>query len=131
MRGLSTFEQAVLDALLAGDQHALVTLRAQAARGQLVSREHSGVGFFCEFAVPADAPKLVAPGRFTIDDVTAEISGLAHGAGFVLFVREGILEMLEGFSYDEPWPEEISGFKLTYLREPRVLSLPDSSASAT
>src|SRR5690349_20769287 len=122
MEGLNAFEQAVLDKLLVGDHPALATLRAQAARAWVVSREHSGVGFFCTFEVPADAPRLEALGRFTVDDVNAEVSGLAHGAGFVLFVREGRLDMMEGFSYDEPWPNEIGGFKLTYQVEPRDLA---------
>lgn len=124
MEGLSTFEQAVLDKLLAGDLPALATLRAQAGRARLMRRELSGVGFFCTLDVPADAPRLDALGRFTIDDVNAEVTGLAHGAGFVLFVRDGRVETLEGFSYDEPWPREISGFKLSYQHEPRVLEIP-------
>jgi hypothetical protein len=31
--------------------------------------------------------------------------GAPHGAGCILFVREGRLAMLEGFSYDDEWPE--------------------------
>jgi hypothetical protein len=48
----------------------------------------------------------------TLGDIGADIPGLAHGAGFVLFVRGGVISMLEGFSYDEKWPESISEFKL-------------------
>lgn len=127
MQGLNRFEQAVMDKLLAGDHPAMAILRAQAATARLVSREYSGVGFFCSFEVPADAPTLGAGGRLTIDDVNAEVTGLTHGAGFVLFVCDGRLDMLEGFSYDEPWPDDVSGFDLTYQREPRVLDFLERS----
>jgi hypothetical protein len=43
-------------------------------------------------------------GDFHIGDVSGELEGLANGAGFVLFIRDGRLKMLEGFTFDEPWP---------------------------
>jgi hypothetical protein len=52
--------------------------------------------------------------------VNATIDGLAHGAGFVLFVRGGRIETLEGFSYDEPWPPRVERFLLAYVQEPRA-----------
>ena len=128
MEGLNDLEQAVLDKLLAGDHPALSTLREQARRAQLVGREYTGVGFFCDFQVPGDVP--VVSGDFHISDVVGELHGLAHGTGFVLFVRDGRLNMLEGFTYDEPWPQEIGQFTLTYESEPRDLSLPGPSQSA-
>jgi len=42
----------------------------------------------------------------------ADIEGLAHGAGFTLFLRDGVIDMLEGFSYDEPWPKEVARFQV-------------------
>lgn len=41
------------------------------------------------------------------------------GAGFVIFVRRGRLDLFEGYSHDEPWPDEIGEFELTYQEEPR------------
>jgi hypothetical protein len=124
MEDLNALEQAVLDKLLAGDPPALATLRAQAEKARLFGRELSGVGFFCSFEVPPEAPRLEGLVDFQIDDVDAFVHGLAHGAGFVLFIRDGRLDMLEGFSYGEPWPEEVKQFTLTYQCESRELSLP-------
>jgi hypothetical protein len=121
---LNALEQAVLDKLLAGDHPTLATLRAQAEKACLLSRELSGVGFFCSFQVPPEAPRVEQFGDFHIGDVNASVKGLAHGAGFVLFIRDGRLDMLEGFSYDEPWPDEIEQFTLSYQSEPRTPSLP-------
>ncbi len=92
----------------------------QAEKARLVGREYTGVGFFCDFAVPTDVPIL--KGDFHIGDVIGELQGLANGAGFVLFIRDGLLDALEGFSYDEPWPKEIGAFSLRYMAEPRDLS---------
>lgn len=123
MEGLTNLEQAVLDKLLSGKHPVLATLRAQAEKARLVERQRSGVGFFCAFEVPLGVPTV--EGDFQIDDVHGELPSLAHGAGFVLFVRDGRLDMLEGFSYDEPWPQVEEQFQLTYLREPRELSCND------
>jgi len=127
MKGLTSFEQAVLDMLLTGDHQALVTLRAQAEMAQLSNREYTGVGFFCSFDVPPDAPIVTEQGNFQIGDVHGELEGLEHGAGFVLFMRGGRLDTLEGFSYEEPWPPAVNHFTLTYLDEPRKFQIPDVS----
>jgi hypothetical protein len=42
-----------------------------------------------------------------ISDVGAEIEGVRHGVGFVLFIQDGRLDCLEGFTYDDPWPDEV------------------------
>jgi len=122
MEGLNDLEHAVLDMLLSGsgDDPVLAVLREQASAARLARRERTGVGFFCSFEVPSEAPTIVEHPNFEISDVEAELEGLKHGAGFVLFVRDGRLDMLEGFSYDEPWPTEIGNFRLAYSSEPRV-----------
>jgi len=117
--GLNSFEQAVLDKLLAGSQEVLATLRRQASTARVVKREHTVVGFFCWFEVAPDGPLVESLHDFTIDDVSAEMSELAHGAGFVLFIRGGRLDNLEGFTYGEPWPESTTDVVLRYSQEPR------------
>lgn len=125
MEGLNNFENAVLAKLLAGDHPVLAALRSQAERARLVLRKYTGVGFYCDFALPPDVPPLEKHLDFHFGDVNAKIAGLKHGAGFVLFVRDGRLNMLEGYSYDEPWPEALGDFELSYQNEPRDLSLPN------
>jgi hypothetical protein len=102
----SSLEQVVIATILAPDHPVLNALRRQFERSHVASRETTGVGFFTELDVPTDvAPAPVKPGRLDLGDVTATIEGLEHGAGFVLFVQDGVLDFLEGFSYDEPWPD--------------------------
>jgi len=122
MEGLNELEQAVLDKLLGGDHPILSALRVQAKRVRVVRRKCTGVGFFCDFDVPQDVPRLTQKTDFHFGDVTATVDGLTHGAGFVLFVRNGHLAVLEGYTYDEPWPQGLHNVALTYQREPRNLT---------
>jgi hypothetical protein len=65
----------------------------------------TGVGFFTRFSIPEDVPKLPDNATFPldpVDDVAADINSLKHGAGFVLFVVNGQIDTLEGYTYDEP-----------------------------
>jgi hypothetical protein len=110
---LTKLECAVLEKLLAGDLPALEALRSQARSSRIVERRMTGVGFFTTFAVPPDVPRV--QGSFQLGDVLGKLEGLAHGAGFLLWVEDGVLEMLEGYTFDEPWPEEIREFSLEYL----------------
>ena len=45
-------------------------------------------------------------------DVRAEMEGLQHGAGFLIFIECGVIHNLEGYTYDEDWPDEVRGFTL-------------------
>src|SRR6476469_888921 len=79
-----------------------VALQYQAA--SVTSRELSGVGFFSNFAVPDDVPRIV-PSSF---EVTVDAT-LRDGpdVGFTLFVRDGRIAFLEGYTFgDTPWPEQ-------------------------
>lgn len=92
----------------------------QANSARLGKRELTGVGFYCTCEIPSEIERLALK-TFTIADVNAELNKLSHGAGFVLFIAEGALDVLEGFTYDEPWPEKIQHFALTYQNDPRKL----------
>ena len=121
MEGLNDLEIAVVSLLLAGDHPVLASLRLQFANARLCERELTGVGFYCYLQIPTEAPSLTDHRDIEVHDVVAQISGLQYGAGFVLFVRDGQIRTLEGFTYGEDWPDEIGGFELAYINKPRVL----------
>src|SRR4051794_29937467 len=116
-------ERAVLAMLFAGDHPALAVLRAQLARATVARRELTGVGFFTAIRVAPDAPRLDGPRSIRFGDVEATLAGLVHDAGFVAFINDGALAMLEGHSYDEPWPTDVEHSVLRYHEVPRDLSL--------
>ena len=51
----------------------------------------------------------------TFGDVVADIPGVKNGGlGFFLYVRDGYLHKLEGYTYGEDWPSNVSNFRLSY-----------------
>ena len=112
---LSDFERAVLAKTFQGSHPALGALREQLEQAEVLDREFTGVGFFTSFRVSGDAPRAkTKKDRIGFGDVVAELEGLDHGAGFVLFIDDGYLEMLEGYCFEETWPSEIGRYELRY-----------------
>lgn len=109
---LTPLEKAVLEMLLDGPGEQFEILQKQLAHAQVGRREFSGAGFFTYFIVPSGIAIWREMPNLELRDVEAEFPNLKHGAGFVLFVRDGVIKMLEGFTYDETWPENISEFRL-------------------
>lgn len=117
---LTDLERGVLHKLLAGEHPVLEALRGQLGSCRVGRRELTGCGFFTELQVDRTLPAApTSAQKLRIGDVIATITGLKHGAGFVLFVKAGYMDMLEGYSYDEPWPESVSEFDVGYTGEPR------------
>lgn len=102
VRSLLSF---LLPRLIEGADPALEVLREQYRLAAITTVELSGVGFFVHFEVPPDAP-VTDPPDFEGGHAEITLTGATHGAGCVLFVRGGQLSMFEGFTYDDPWPED-------------------------
>ncbi|MDB6124064.1 MAG: hypothetical protein JWQ71_3057 [Pedosphaera sp.] len=114
---LTPLEKAVLAKMLDKPGELFAIARQQLAQTTVAKREFSGVGFFTEFVIPADAQVRRNLPKTRIGAVGAEFSGLQHGAGFVLFIENGVISMLEGYTYDEPWPENTDVFRLITLHD--------------
>ena len=108
----SSFELAVLAKFLAGDDERLRSTRSQLDGLRVAKRELTGVGFMTTFAKLGPPPQPGA-GEVQFTDVDATIEGVEHGAGFVLYLTDGQIDVLEGYTYDEPWPNSIGRFNLT------------------
>ena len=118
---LIMLEKDVMEMLLQGENSVLAMLYQQYLISTVKKRELTGVGFFTTFVVP-ERISSVTNESFTLGDVVAEADGLKHGVGFVLFVTNGIIDMLEGYTYDEPWPDKIINLQLSYMKDKRDLS---------
>jgi hypothetical protein len=112
---MTLLEKEVMKLLLDGADPALAVLRQQLEYIKVAKRENTGVGFYTKFTIQERAPRLGEGKSFKFGDVVAEIEGLKHGAGFLLFITDGALDELEGYCYDEAWPKEVIGFKLAYF----------------
>jgi hypothetical protein len=116
---LTPFEDSVLRFLLAGDDPVLSLLQIQLSTSAVVSRKMTGQGFYLRFKVPSTVQrlheKLDVRKDFSFGDLGASIKGLKEGAGFILWIKDGALHSLEGYSYEENWPDEIDQFELQYF----------------
>ena len=122
---LSAFERAVLDKLLMGDSEVLQELRQQASRATVRSREKTEVGFYVSLAIDPAAPVSLSGADFSVSGVAAEMEGLQVPASFVVFIKDGRLDTLEGFTLGpETWPVRLGQYRLYFINEPRKLDLP-------
>jgi len=110
---LTNFEQAVMEKLLQGTHPVLIEIKRQFDSCIIKDRELTGVGFYLCFTVLDSLLDQSVNLRF--GDVAANIDGLENGAGFVLYINNGKLDMLEGYSYDESWPDSIERYTLNYV----------------
>ena len=122
MNNLTTLETEVMHMLLDGNDSTMQILRNQ-LKNCTVHREESGVGVYLKFQVFPDTQKIPGEKSFRLGDVQAEISGLKHGAGSLLFINKGFLDMLEMYSYDEPWPKKLRILKSLILMGTGTLQL--------
>ncbi len=101
----------VVDLILSPDRPGFAILREQYVCSIVRDVEFTGVGFFLNYEVPVELPCAI-PRNFTIGGFNADLDGVSHGVGFELFVRDGKIAFLEGFTYDEGWPDHITRYEL-------------------
>jgi hypothetical protein len=99
MEGMSPLELAVLDAIALQVPEVANALAGQRETIRVTARENTGAGFYTTFY--ASHPSPITGVASPLGDVGASIAGLEHGMGFLLWVRDGRINTLEGFSYGE------------------------------
>lgn len=121
MLDIEPIELRVMQMLLAGDHPILETLRLQFRHCWVADRNFTGVGFFTSFKIWERTPKIRPPRRIVLGDVGADVDGLQHGCGFILFVKDGLLDTLECHLWgDESLPEKARYGQLYYLHKPHL-----------
>ena len=117
---LNSLEAGALAYLLRGEHPSLDALRRQAEGVSVDTREFTGAGFFARLRLSGNPPPLPGAPTFQIGDVCAELEGLEHGVGFVLFVNEGTMHLLECHLWgDDRFPEPPVVRRFFYLHHPR------------
>lgn len=97
MDGFTPLETATLLAILEECPERIRDLQAQLNAAAVIGREHMGAGFFTTIAVQAKAGPVESLRRLG-RHVFARVDGLKYGLGFVLFLEDGRLSLLEGYS---------------------------------
>ena len=85
----------------------------------VTKRVLTGVGFFTSFQVGDLSMSLGKDINLRLGGIGAKIKGLKdEHAGFVLYIENGILTELEGYSYGgDRWPKKITDYTLYLINK--------------
>lgn len=104
------FEHAVMQKILEEDTSVNRILREQYKKTHVASRDFTGVGFFTDFHLPENIVKVSEPVEYAYGDVHCDLNGAL--CGFILFIKDGVMICLEGYTYGELWPNVITSYNL-------------------
>lgn len=96
MGEFTDLEQAALHSIFSEAPGLTDDLERQLEKASVTSRENTGGGFFTAIMVPDDAPQVSAD--VLGYETHAHVDGIEHGLGFVLFMEDGKLHLLEAYA---------------------------------
>ena len=98
---MTDLENEVMRMFTDGELPELAILREQWRRARAYGRHFTGVGFWLDFEVPADCPRLG-----TLSTVL-DVPGVEHGTFFDLFITDGVIHSLEQCTWGDGhiWPD--------------------------
>jgi len=82
---------------LQGTPELTIGLKHQLDAATVTARENTGGGFYTDISVSTWSEKLETS-RVLGHQTYAHVDGLKHGLSFVLFMKDGFLNLLEGYS---------------------------------
>lgn len=92
----------VMSLLLSGDLKVLKQLMKQYKNSEIIDIKETGKGIFVDFKVLDSSLKLDLEGvknNFVFGDVYGEINTEYGDVEFILFIENGYIKVLEGFTY--------------------------------
>jgi hypothetical protein len=98
-------EKKIMEMLLTNEHSVAKILKHQYEHSEIKSRKFSGAGFFTKFKIENGID--VAPKKnFEIGGVSADVGDNKGVLGFLLFIRDGYLDWLEGYTMGiDFWPD--------------------------
>jgi hypothetical protein len=112
----TAIERAVLAAICDSYPEDRAALEAQLSTATLLRRENTGAGFYTRFAVDRASSSAIGGMRLRNGPAT-KVDGLEQGMGFILWLKEGYADCLEGYSYAESTTGivlETAGFEILH-----------------
>lgn len=120
------FESELIAFLTKGDGEFLRVLRDHFMKAVVVSREMTGVGFFVNYALEANSLKKFSQ-DCTFGDVIFFTDDMPEGGGVVVYIKDGYLSSIEGYSYSDHWSCGYPGLRFQYSEADR--RLPEQACS--
>ena len=82
-------------------------LQSQFEKISVQRREIHTYGFSTYYTVTAVAETLGEDVNLQLGEHQWEVNDLDYGSDYILWIKNGRISCLEGFTYNEPWPKEI------------------------
>ncbi|GAB5486520.1 MAG: hypothetical protein Pars2KO_00900 [Parasphingorhabdus sp.] len=119
---LTKFERHALCAIFSETPEFASVLGQQLENASVVNRENTGGGFYTTVSIPIEIPSIKGP-RLLSEETYAQVEGLEHGIGFVLFLENGYLHILEGYALapEDTSSLDFSDLNFTILNSPADL----------
>src|SRR6266513_1273121 len=81
---------------------------------QVVSRRNTGCGFYTKLKFDPNVLPSESKERELVQGVHVSCPELQHGAGFILYIQDGYLQELEGYTFvDDQWPDKMTSFQIS------------------
>ncbi|TWT43548.1 hypothetical protein KOR42_44280 [Thalassoglobus neptunius] len=110
-----SFVSDVMEWLVEGDIPVLDRLREEFEACEEMKIEETAVGFYVRFLLRGNPIALASDSDFTLGDVVAVDPSRKLAMGFILFVKQGCIELLEGYTFGGSLSEiSFDECKLTY-----------------
>jgi hypothetical protein len=112
----TSLERAVLQAICKMYLADRAALGAQLSTATVLSRQNTGAGFYTHFVVERASSDALGGERLR-SGPEARVDGLQHGMGFILWLKEGYADHLEGYCYGESTARivfEQAGFEILH-----------------
>jgi hypothetical protein len=103
-QAFNPLERDVMTLLLAGYDPRSCALRTQLDAAEPLGREIMDRGFSCRIQVDYKIAAPIPERQFLVGNVVADIENLKYGAGFILWIEDGYVSLLEGYTFGEQWP---------------------------
>jgi hypothetical protein len=116
MAGLNKLEILILEKALSQEGEGNGCLLSQIPYLEPIERSYNNAGFFTLFKLIDLSKKCPFLDRLVISNVEGHVTGLSYGAGFVVFVEDGVIASVEGAPYGEDWPESAVVHSLYYWK---------------
>jgi hypothetical protein len=79
---------------------------------RVTGREFTGLGFLTDLD-PSTAPRVAGRGMNTHwGKVGARLNGGHFDSSYVVFVEDGVVTMIEGYTYNDEWPKSVDDFEV-------------------
>lgn len=110
-----SLENEAMMMLIKSDKENYSILQEQYKNATVSERRFSGSGFFTEYHVSNEIPRIEQKEKGPLRSVYGRISGLKIGVGFLLYLSDGLIDTLECHEYDSiGFPVEITDYELSY-----------------